>query len=112
MRLATRCWPVRVLLDENLPLDFAAEILGHSVHTVRGLGWAGSENGELMRLAGTVCDVFVTMDQNLPHQQHVPRLAFGVILLIAPSNRLLHLRPLVAVLLRAASACCRVASRD
>jgi len=92
---------VRVLLDENLPLDLAAEIRGHEVNTVRGLGWTGIENGELMRLAATACDVFVTMDQNLPHQQHLPRLPFGVILLRAPSNRLLHLRPLVAALLRA-----------
>jgi predicted nuclease of predicted toxin-antitoxin system len=93
--------PVRVLLDENLPLDFAAEIRGHEVHSVRGHGWTGIENGELMRLAASACDVFVTMDQNLPHQQHVSRLPFGVILLRAPSNRLLHLRPLVGPLLRA-----------
>lgn len=92
---------MRVLLDENLPLDFAAEIVGHPVQTVRGLGWTGSENGELMRLAATVCDVFVTMDQNLPHQQNLARLPFGVILLRAPSNRLLHLRPVVAALLAA-----------
>jgi hypothetical protein len=31
----------------------------------------------------------------------VPRLPFGIIVLRAPSNRLLHLRPLVAALLRA-----------
>ncbi len=92
---------MRVLLDENLPLDFAAEIRGHEVHTVRGHGWTGIENGELMRLAASACDVFITMDQNLPHQQHVSRLTFGVILLRAPSNRLLHLRPLVAPLLHA-----------
>lgn len=42
-----------VLLDENLPLDLAAEIRGHEVNTVRGLGWTGTENGELMRLAAT-----------------------------------------------------------
>jgi predicted nuclease of predicted toxin-antitoxin system len=92
---------VRVLLDENPSLDFAAEIRGHDVHTVRGLGWTGVENGELMRRAATACDVFVTMDRNLPHQQHVVRLPFGVILLRAQSNRLLHLRPLIAALLRA-----------
>ena len=92
---------MRVLLDENLPLDLAAEIRGHEVHTVHGPGWMGVENGELMRRAASTCDVFVTMDQNLPHQQNVSRLSFAVILLRAPSNRLLHLRPLVAELLRA-----------
>ena len=35
------------------------------------------------------------MDQNLPHQQNLGRLAFGVVLIRAPSNRLVHLRPLI-----------------
>lgn len=92
---------MRVLLDENLPLDFVADLPGHDVQTVRGQGWTGIENGELMRLAANTCDVFVTMDQSLPRQQSVPRLPFGIILLRAPSNRLVHLRPLAPQLLRA-----------
>jgi hypothetical protein len=64
---------VHVLLDENLPLDLAAEIPGHDVQTVRSRGWTGIENGEL----------------------------FGVIIMHAPSNRLVHLRPLVGALLHA-----------
>jgi hypothetical protein len=62
---------MRVLLDENLPLDFAADLPGHDVQTVRGRGWTGIENGELMRLAAKPGDVFITMDQNLPRQQSV-----------------------------------------
>lgn len=92
---------MRVLLDENLPVDFAELVAGCEVVTVRGLGWAGTQNGELMRRAAAVCDVFVTMDRNIPHQQHLPGLPFGVILLVAPSNRLADLRPLVAALLAA-----------
>jgi len=96
---ATHWWPVRVLLDENLPVDFAALVAGHEVVTVRGLGWAGTQNGELMQRAATVCDAFVTMDRNIPHQQHIPGLPFGVILLTAHSNRLADLRDHVAGLL-------------
>lgn len=92
---------MRVLLDENLPLDFAAEISGHQVETVRGRGWTGTENGELMRLAANACDAFITMDQNLPRQQDIAKLPFGVILLRAPSNRMMHLRPLIVPLLHA-----------
>jgi len=92
---------VRVLLDENLPLEFAAEIVPFSVATVRGLGWSGAQNGELMRRAAPVCDVFVTMDKNLPHQQNIPALPFGVIIVNAHSNRLVDLRPLVPELLTA-----------
>jgi hypothetical protein len=90
---------VRVLLDENLPLEFAADIVGHSVATVRGLGWSGTKNGELMRRAASVCDILVTMDRNLPHQQNIPALSFGVIVVYARSNRLVDLRPITSELL-------------
>ena len=92
---------MRVLLDENLPVDFAALVADYEIVTVRGLGWAGTQNGELMRRAAAVCDVFVTMDRNIPHQQHIPGLPIGVILLVAHSNRLADLRPHVAALLAA-----------
>ena len=92
---------MRVLLDENLPLDCAALVVGHEVVTVRGLGWAGTQNGELMRRAAAVCDVFVTMDRNIPHQQHIPGLPFGVILVTAHSNRLADVRDHVGAVLAA-----------
>ena len=101
MRPAIWCYPVRVLLDENLPLEFAAEILGHDVVTVRGLGWDGLKNGALMQRAATACDVFVTMDRNIPHQQNITALQFGVILVQAQSNRIEDLRPIVKSLQRA-----------
>jgi hypothetical protein len=40
------------------------------------------------------------MDRRLPDQQRIAQLPFGVILLLAPSNRLLHLRTLVKEVLR------------
>jgi len=92
---------VRVLLDENLPLAFAAEIVGFPVATVRGLGWSGVQNGELMRRAAPICDVFVTMDRNLPYQQNIPALSFGVVVVYAFSNRVADLRPHVLALLSA-----------
>jgi len=36
---------VRVLLDEHLPHDLIAELTGHDVETVQGLGWSGVKNG-------------------------------------------------------------------
>jgi hypothetical protein len=69
--------------------------------TVQGLGWDGLKNGALMQHAATTCDVFVTMDRNIPHQQHVVALQFGVILLQAHSNRIEDLRPIVNSLQRA-----------
>lgn len=61
----------------------------------------GITNGELLgRIAGRF-DALVTMDRNLQHQQNIARLPFGVVLVRAPSNRLVHLRRLVPAILDA-----------
>ncbi len=95
---------MRILLDENIPIDFAAELQGHEVSTVVGLGWSGVLNGELMRRAHQRCDVFVTLDRNLEFQQNISVLPFGVIVVRAASNRMVHLRPLASAILLAVSA--------
>ena len=95
---------MRILLDENIPVDFAAELPGHDVSTVVGLGWSGVLNGELMRRACDCCDVFVTLDRNIEFQQNIPVLPFGVIVVRAVSNRMVHLRPLALAILSAVSA--------
>jgi len=78
---------VRVLLDENLPVDFASELPGHEVVTVQQMKWEGVKNGELLRRAAGQFQAFVTMDQNLPYQQNLPTIPIAVLLLRAPSNR-------------------------
>ena len=90
---------MRILLDENIPVDLAAELGGHDVDTVVGLGWAGVVNGELLTRASGRFDAFLTMDRNLEFQQRISALPFGVIVLRAPSNRLTHLRPLLPAIL-------------
>jgi len=92
---------VRVLLDENVPVDLAPELTGHEVETVSGLGWSGVKNSELLLRASGQFDVLVTMDQNLPFQQNLTNTALGVVLVWAPSNRLIHVRPLVHGILAA-----------
>lgn len=91
---------MRVLLDENLPHDVMGLLVGHTVETVAGRGWAGVQNGELLRRAGATCDAFLTMDRRLPSQQRLADFPFAVIILLAPSNRLVHLQPLVTEILR------------
>ena len=95
---------MRILLDENIPVDFAAELQGHEVSTVIGLGFSGLLNGELMRRARERCDVFVTLDRNIEFQQNISVLPFGIIIVRAVSNRMVHLRPLVSAILLAVSA--------
>jgi hypothetical protein len=94
---------VRILLDENLPVELAIELAGREVHTVTGLGWAGVTNGELLARAGGQFDVLLTMDSNLEFQQNLTVLPFGVLIIRAPSNRLVHLKPLVPGILAALS---------
>ncbi len=45
--------------------------------------------------------MFVTMDQNLPHQQNLAAIGMAVVLVRAKSNRLVDLRPLVPAILAA-----------
>jgi hypothetical protein len=53
----------------------------------------------LLQLASDVVDVFVTIDAGLPYQQDLGPLPLAIVLLIAPSNRLDALLPLVPALL-------------
>ena len=88
---------MRVLLDESVHVAFARDLAQSEVTTVRGLGWTGVGNGELLRRAAAAgFDALVTMDRNLEHQQNVAQAGIGVIVLIAPSNRIGDLRPLAA----------------
>jgi predicted nuclease of predicted toxin-antitoxin system len=93
---------MRVLLDEQLPRHLVREIRGHEVSTVQQRGWAGLKNGELLQVAAdTGFQVLVTADRNLQFQQNLSRSRIGIILLVAPSNALEDLLPLVPNLLAA-----------
>ncbi len=92
---------MRVLLDECLPRRLAADLVGHSVTTVPQAGWAGLTNGALLARVGSAFDAFVTVDRNLPAQQNLRALTFGVIVLRARSNALTALRPLAPRILQA-----------
>ena len=95
---------MRVLLDEQLPVDLAAALEGHSVDTVVGRGWTGITNGELLRRMGAEYDALVTMDRGIEFQQNLATVSIGILLVRAPSNRMVHLLPLVPTMLQALSA--------
>jgi hypothetical protein len=87
---------VRVLLDENLPHDLIVSLADHHVDTVQGLGWAGAKNGDLLMRAAGEIDAFLTMDRKLEREHDLTALPFGVLVIVAPSNRMQDLLPLVA----------------
>jgi hypothetical protein len=57
-------------------------------------------NGELLARARGNFDAFLTADQNLQYQQNLSALPLSVVVLVAPTNKLEDLRPLVPELLR------------
>ena len=86
---------MRVLLDEQVPVDLAETLQGHSVDTVVGRGWAGIRNGDLLQRMRGEYDALVTMDRGIEFQQNVSMLPFGVLLIRASSNQMVHLQALV-----------------
>jgi hypothetical protein len=92
---------LKVLLDECLPRKLARAMTGHEVRTVPHMGWAGLKNGALMAAAAPRFDVLVTADRNLAFQQPAHDLPISVVVLVAATNRLADLLPLVPDLLLA-----------
>lgn len=86
---------MRVLLDECLPRKLKREVQAEVVKTVPEMGWAGTKNGSLLRLAEREFDVFLTNDQNLEHQQNLQGFALAVVVLVAFTNDIEDLRPLM-----------------
>jgi hypothetical protein len=90
---------MKILLDECVDWRLSRDIVGHDVKTVRQIGWQTIKNGELMRLVSGSFDIFVTVDRNLSFQQNLSTYNFSVIVLVAKTNRLADLRPLIPKLL-------------
>jgi hypothetical protein len=92
---------MRILLDEDLPRRLAPLLIGHRVTTVPQAGWAGVKNGELLRLAASGFDLFLTMDRNIEFQQNLAELPLPVLVIVAASNRMEHLVALLPDILAA-----------
>jgi hypothetical protein len=92
---------LRVLLDECVDVRLAASLATVEVRTVADQGWLGISNGQLLALAATEFDVFVTVDRNLSFQQHLPKFNIALILLRAKTNRISDLVLLVPDLITA-----------
>ena|SRR5438067_10710114 len=87
---------MRILLDENLDWRLRRELPGHQVESVPLLGWAGIQNGELLKKATDAgFEVLITMDSNMVYQQNITKLSIAVVALRAVSNRLADTRPLL-----------------
>ena len=75
-------------------------LVGHEATTVPQSGWAGIKNGKLLALAATKFDVFLTADRNIEFQQNLSALPIAIVIVLAKSNRMEDVRPLVPEILK------------
>ena len=76
---------------------------GHEVRTVQEEGWAGLKNGALLQAAVNRFDVLLTVDRNIAFQQNLVGLRIAVIAMVAVSNRLADILPLMGPVRQALS---------
>ncbi len=59
----------------------AAASVGLDIHTAQEMGWGRVKNGELLKRAEGVFDVFVTADQSLKYQQNLSGRRLAILVL-------------------------------
>lgn len=86
---------MKLLLDECVPRPFKFSLATreHECVTVPEAGLAGKSNGELLALAETAFDVFVTLDKGIEYQQNLAGRKIAILLIRSKSNRLDDLLP-------------------
>ncbi len=78
---------MRIILDENIPVQLKAFLVGHSVKSVNDddVGLKAVSNGKLLALIEGSFDVLITADKNIYAQQNLAGRAIAI--LVLPTNR-------------------------
>ena len=87
---------MKLLLDECVPRPLRKEFRGHTVSTIDEAGYKSLKNGALLRVASQDFDVLVTVDKNIEYQQNPNDLPIAILVLVARSNKLERLLPLMS----------------
>jgi hypothetical protein len=85
---------MRILLDECVHSGIKKAFPSHTVQTVPEKGWSGIKNGRLLALIAGQFDLFLTIDQNIRHQQNLSHLPFAVLFVTVPNNMIDSYLPL------------------
>ena len=94
---------MRLLLDECTPAGLIQFFVDVEVDHVTAIGWSGIKNGKLLaRMVESGYSGLVTTDRNLAYQQQVNAGQLFVIVLIARTNRLADLEPLIKLAIKQA----------
>ncbi len=59
------------------------------------MDWAGTKNGPLLRRVAEEFDAFLTVDQRFQYQQNLSAQDFVIVMMVAKSNDIDDLRPLI-----------------
>ena len=84
-----------------MPRKLRHDLHGFDIRTVQQEGWAGLENGNLLRRASESFDVLLTADQRLRFQQNVSHLDIAVVIVETFDTTLPNLRRFLAEITRA-----------
>ena len=90
---------LKILLDENIDVNFKDELTGFDIYTVKENGWTGIENGKLLELViRNNYNIFITLDSNLRYQQNLSKINLHIIVIKTKDSRLAHLKLFTAKL--------------
>lgn len=78
---------MKIFLDHCIPKRLLRLLSEHEVKTAYQMGWAAKKNGELLKLVARDFEVFITVDQNLRHQQNLASSSLKFIVLVAANNQ-------------------------
>ena len=94
---------MNLLLDECVPRPHKRSLTvdGHIWSTVPEAGLAGKRNGDLLQLAQTSFQAFITLDKGLPYQQNLAGVKIALLIIRAKSNRLIDILPHIPACLAA-----------
>jgi len=78
---------LRILLDENIPVQLKAAFRGHVVKSVNDsdIGWKNIKNGRLLAEMEGRFDLLITADRNMFAQQNLS--GRNICILVLPVNR-------------------------
>jgi predicted nuclease of predicted toxin-antitoxin system len=87
LRQPQGCVALRILLDENIPVQLRTVLRVHAVKSVndRDVGWKNIKNGRLLEDMEGRFDLLVTADRNMFAQQNLS--GRNICILVLPTNR-------------------------
>ncbi|MCX6598048.1 MAG: hypothetical protein NTV70_16955 [Acidobacteria bacterium] len=95
---------MKILLDECVDQRLRLMFPEHDCQTAAYAKLAGLKNGALLAASEAAgFEVLITTDQEIPYQQNLDGRRISILILCAPTNRLVDLKPLVPSILRCLS---------